>query len=88
MGADLSAPMFELACNAPAGRRHVTPSSDAGLQRASDETPPLASLKAHAPAVMATGMSCWSTVFWPPLMPVSVPVLADLLNFQLNESQP
>jgi len=29
-GADLSAPIFGLACNAPAKRRHVTPSSDAG----------------------------------------------------------
>ena len=88
MGADLSTPMFGLACNAPAGRRHVTPSSDAGPQRGSDVAPPWAATKLHAPLVIATGMFSWSVCGTPPDTPVSVPVLADLLNFQLSWSHP
>ncbi|MBP6406291.1 MAG: hypothetical protein KA335_11600, partial [Ramlibacter sp.] len=57
MGADLSAPMFWLMCNAPAGRRRVTPSSDAVGQRASTDLPP--STTAQAPSVTEMGMLLW-----------------------------
>ena len=86
MGADLSAPMFELVCNAPAVRRHVTTSVDAGPYWASDERPP--STTTHAPLLTEMGMSCCSTISVPPVTPTSVPVLFAQLNCQLNDYLP